>query len=256
MKMHPSFKLPKNLDSKIWRYIDFTKYVSMLATSSLFFARADNLNDNYEGALPKQNQKLKNELREMWDLDNNTTSTFDIYSEVRKHERKSIAICCWHLSEHESAAMWKLYLNSGEGVAVQTTVRKLLDCLENVLGVSVFSGMVDYTNYETEYISESNLFNLYMNKRNSFEFEKEFRSVFCRFPKSGTIISKNDVAKHFETIEEGGENIKVDIKSLIEKVVVSPHSQVWFEKLVRTITEKYEFYFDIENSKLKEPPVF
>ena len=43
---HVYSKLPyekPELNTKLWRYMDFTKYVSMLSSSSLFFARADTL---------------------------------------------------------------------------------------------------------------------------------------------------------------------------------------------------------------------
>ena len=36
--------------SHLWRYIDFTKYVSLLLSSGLHFARADTLGDSFEGA--------------------------------------------------------------------------------------------------------------------------------------------------------------------------------------------------------------
>src|SRR5215469_15260960 len=29
----------------------------------------------------------------------------------------------WHMNDHESAAMWKVYLKSNEGVAIQSTVQ-------------------------------------------------------------------------------------------------------------------------------------
>ena len=40
-------------DAVLWRYMDFTKFVSLLEKSSLFFARADKLEDPFEGYLPR-----------------------------------------------------------------------------------------------------------------------------------------------------------------------------------------------------------
>ena len=34
---HPSFHLPTNPSAKIWRYMDFTKFVSLLETNALYF---------------------------------------------------------------------------------------------------------------------------------------------------------------------------------------------------------------------------
>ena len=39
--------------------------------------------------------------------------------------RDCTAVNCWHINEHESAAMWDLYLKSNEGIAIQSTYQKL-----------------------------------------------------------------------------------------------------------------------------------
>ena len=63
---HVYSKLPyekPELNTKLWRYMDFTKYVSMLSSSSLFFARADTFDDFYEGAKGVAKNKDKWELQ-------------------------------------------------------------------------------------------------------------------------------------------------------------------------------------------------
>jgi hypothetical protein len=50
-KEHPSFLKPQGNKVKTRRYyMDFTKFVSLLEQSELFFARADKLGDIFEGA--------------------------------------------------------------------------------------------------------------------------------------------------------------------------------------------------------------
>ena len=58
-KEHPAFEKPSDEDIKIWRYIDFTKFVSLLDKQALFFARADRLSDPFEGSYSKANIKLR-----------------------------------------------------------------------------------------------------------------------------------------------------------------------------------------------------
>ncbi len=41
---------PKNENSKIWRYLDFAKFISILDRKALFFVRADRLSDKFEGS--------------------------------------------------------------------------------------------------------------------------------------------------------------------------------------------------------------
>src|ERR1700692_2386478 len=50
---HESFKLPTNKDIPIWCYMDLAKYLAMLESRSLFFARAPQLGDPFEGSSPK-----------------------------------------------------------------------------------------------------------------------------------------------------------------------------------------------------------
>ena len=56
---HPIFEKPDNENAKIWRYLDFTKFVSMLEKKALFFVRADKLGDQFEGSFSKANLELR-----------------------------------------------------------------------------------------------------------------------------------------------------------------------------------------------------
>jgi hypothetical protein len=44
-KEHRVFQKPEDENAKIWRYMDFTKFVSLLDTKSLYFTRVDRLGD-------------------------------------------------------------------------------------------------------------------------------------------------------------------------------------------------------------------
>ena len=46
---HPSFESPADRDVSIWRYMDLAKFIWILQKKALFFARADQLGDPYEG---------------------------------------------------------------------------------------------------------------------------------------------------------------------------------------------------------------
>ena len=54
-KRHHEFELLP-LDTPLWRYMDFTKFVAMLASKSLYFSRVDRLDDAFEGAFPTLQQ--------------------------------------------------------------------------------------------------------------------------------------------------------------------------------------------------------
>jgi hypothetical protein len=43
------YRYPENLNQRIWRYMDFAKFVALLDEEILFFPRASLLDDKYEG---------------------------------------------------------------------------------------------------------------------------------------------------------------------------------------------------------------
>src|SRR5215211_6876300 len=48
-------RTPSNPHIKIWRYMDFAKYMSLLDTGALFFPRSDTLEDPHEGTVTVPN---------------------------------------------------------------------------------------------------------------------------------------------------------------------------------------------------------
>lgn len=52
---HPSFPLTIDRNQKIWRYMDFTKFMHLLTTKSLWFNRSDKFEDPFEGKYPLKN---------------------------------------------------------------------------------------------------------------------------------------------------------------------------------------------------------
>jgi hypothetical protein len=140
-KEHPDLEKPKDENVKTWRYMDFTKFVSLLDKSALFFSRADELGDSFEGSYSRANIERRPVVygvngKEDHDLPRRLSNLF-------KEFPKFTLINSWHLNEYESAALWKLYLKSDDGIAVQSTFRHLRDSLKREER-SVFIGKVKY----------------------------------------------------------------------------------------------------------------
>jgi len=55
----PALIPPKDSKQKIWRYMDFTKFISMLEERSLYFSCIAVLNDQFEGSISKLNKLLR-----------------------------------------------------------------------------------------------------------------------------------------------------------------------------------------------------
>lgn len=176
-KEHRAFEKPNDENIKIWRYLDFTKLVSLLDKQALFFCRADKLLDPFEGSYSKANIQLRPKVYKGILSEKVQTKLSDIYDYIRK----CTIVNCWHISEHESAAMWKLYLKSDEGVAIQSTFKRLVESFNDYLK-DVYIGKVKYIDYKTDLIPEGNLFFPYLHKRKSFEYEHELRAIIGELP--------------------------------------------------------------------------
>jgi hypothetical protein len=248
--LHASFRLPTNKDISIWRYMDLGKYLAMLDRRSLYFARATLLGDPFEGSPTKLMVSQREYIRANKATDPRLAAykdTPDIafeWGHIFKELTKSYSISCWHMNEHESAAMWKLYSSSNEAVCIRSTYRRLRQCLPK----TVMVGEVNYINWETEGFPADNGLNFIMHKRLSFSHERELRAIFWEMA--------GDAQSYKPKIESGGIAIEVDLSSLIERVYVSPTATPWLTNLVRAMTAKCGYAFPVDQSILAASPLY
>ena len=255
---HPSFPQPENRDAKIWRYMDLSKFASMLLAGALFFPRATKLGDPFEGSNSKMVEAWRNSVR----ANRSATPEEDFFgglslqqvnemfeSEQRflKESVPTFFVNCWHQNEYESAAMWKLYAKSDEAVCVQSTYRKLL----RVLPKCVDTGLVTYRDYDQDGIDPGNVFNFIMSKRKSFEHEKEIRAV--AWEKLSGELGGDEIRG---AMNEFGLSIQVDMLELVENVFVSPTSPAWFKEVVQGLSRKLGLKLNVQQSKISEVPIF
>ncbi len=235
-KEHHIFEKPENEHAKIWRYIDFAKFVSMLDKKALLFSRADKLGDPFEGSYPNANVILRKEELEAANLPVNKVSKF-MGVNLKRFVRSAL-VSCWCLSEYESAALWTLYTKSDKGIAISSTFH----CLKTSFGngsPDIYISKVKYIDYQKDLFPTKNPLYPLICKRKSFEFEQELRAVTLQSPRS-------DHSRY----------ITVDLDTLIQKIYVAPTSPKWFYKLVKSIMEKYELDKDVLQSNLDENPIF
>lgn len=265
---HPIFVQPANEDELVWRYMDFTKFVSFLESRSLYFARADKLGDPFEGSLPKRNVNAREAIQKSVSLPPDIPQKIQEQywkqvastGEINKYWLRFYAINCWHMNDHESAAMWNLYLKSNEGVAIQSTYRKLRESI--IDDERVFLGKVNYIDYENDVISGYydvnsampimyNPLSTFVHKRKSFIHEQEVRALVWRHP-----TTAEEQIGHFQDTIVGGVEIRVDAELLVERIYVAPSAPDWLPDLVSNVVKRYGFKFEVVTSKLDERPVF
>jgi hypothetical protein len=296
---------PLETDSKIWRYMDLSKFLSLLENNSLFFTRSDKFQDPYEGTLNQpQLLAIKNEINNLKVLiadkstNKNVTggdekksllasffepfldalshlslNVLEASTDINKKLRSLACINCWHLNDAESNAMWKLYLKSNEGIAIQSTVKRLRDSFISN-NSTVHISKVRYLNYELESFGDDIFLSPFIHKRKSFEHEKELRAIV--FSAQNSDINKDWklllqlFAEHFkdrlQTEEceqivnvipnDFGINIPVDLDMLVENIYIAPTAPKWFVELINQITSRYNINKKVIQSSLYETPSY
>jgi len=217
------------------------KYVRKKST---FFCRVDRLGDPFEGSFSRKNVELRpNVYKEI------PSAMIEQLSKLYEKHRKFMFVNCWQIGEYESAAMWKLYLQNDEGIAIQSTFKKLTDSFDTP--ERIFAGKVEYIDYEKDWLPEGNVFFPFVHKRKSFEYEHELRA-FVDESLSGpepfnSQLESSNVGKYIP--------VKLDI--LIEKIYISPTAPQWFSELLLLLADRFDISKEkIVFSKLSERPVF
>lgn len=234
-------------DSLIWRYRDFNRYLSILENEELWFCRADQFSDPFEGSLPQKNI----EEREIKNDDAERTMAESLSLTYRTF-RKMTYLNCWHLNQYESAAMWNLYLSEDQGVAIVSTPNRLEDAL-NLDSDSYLLGSVDYIDYTREKISDNSMIAPFYHKRKSFEHENEYRVLHRNWSSnSETSLPANEIGSHY--LNGGG--VSVDLDKLVKEVRVSPSADLSFKYKVELETRVAGYDFQIVQSDMNSTPVF
>ena len=218
--------LPDDNDTIVWKYLDLSKFLDMLLSQQLFMSRSDKFEDQYEGTFSEPT------FEEIKKIAANNPKFLDYY----KSHREKVVISSWHINEYESFAMWQIFTQNTEGLAIQTTIGRLKEALLIEKKTEQYIGAVNYIDYKKEFIPFDDTFFPFLFKRKSFQYEREIRII-------------SDVSNTNLKIDNG---LKVDVNlnQLIEKIYIHPKSENWYKNLVIEFFSKLVFYFEIEKSDL------
>ena len=255
-------------DTSLWRYMSLDKLIDLLATQELHFTPLASFakSDPFEGYLPAVAMDADasvfrphvKDAESTWELveAHRNSSGHELTDEERAvaEERitdlkgaprlyrmaiaKSIAVNCWHINKGESEAMWRLYGDSGKGVAVETTFGALKDSIaarDSPFRVQIYP--VKYLDFfdtnlkPTDCVVEGHRAPLL--KRISYEHEREVRAFIVHVPettRAGLKLAEwNPVPVR----------IPVAANRLVKAVHVSPYPGEPFASSVVRICEKF-----------------
>lgn len=224
---NPNIKIPENPDTIIWKYMDLSKFLDILISGKMFMSRSDKFEDQFEGTFSEPT------FEEIKKISENNPKFLDYY----KAHRENVVISSWHTNQYESFAMWQIFTKNNEGLAIQSTIGRLKEALQQEKYTEQYIGEVNYIDYKKELIPFDDAFFPFLFKRKSFQYENEIRVI-------------SDVTSQNLVINDGLK-INVDINRMIEKIYIHPKSENWYKKLVIEVVSKLDFDFEIEKSDLE-----
>ena len=256
----------------LWRYLSLEKFVSLLSTQSLYFARADTFDDKFEGHVPLL-------IEEYYEKETKRLGTNGSQAVMKLwHEwRKCVMCSCWHRGSQESIGMWGRYDLHNSGIAIKTTMQCLKSSFTDKEDVDVHIGGVRYKEHQDikppKNIREIHTIYLpFFYKRTAFEFENEVRAIidasryikedFFRIKEGFSLSRKGfDLPTLLKRLEDTeidvcklGQSLQVDLNTLIDEVIISPYAEKWVTETVESVVCQYGFKFPVSRSRLLDPP--
>lgn len=220
----------------------------MISSSCLFFSRLSLLEDKYEGWYPDANF---NELEKLLTQANSKSSGFQKFIKEdsllyrllasRADHSEDMGVNCWHINENESAAMWKLYSSTNQGIAITSTFERLKASFDCFTADVVFIGKVKYIDYNKVSIPMGNAYEPYIHKRESFSHEKELRCLIDLTPYP-TFFRQCKTTNQviFYLPGEPGVNVPIDLTTLIEGIHLAPNTPEWIVTALKDLLIKYK----------------
>jgi len=137
-------------DTMLWRYMSFSKFLSLLESSALYFCRIDSFEDQLEATQPAGAKDFAVLTENPWQV-----FTLQCVDKQLEIFRNMTFANCWHMNPHENPKMWKNYvmLHGNEGVAIQTTFSALSDSFETDRLLTNIK--MKYINYDKHYLDYS-----------------------------------------------------------------------------------------------------
>ena len=260
--VHPALVQPNVANASIWRYMDFAKYVALLRSKSLHFARLDKLDDPFEGSISRAEHESIVERAKIGEAGGELPAEwqgryYDVLMQNTRNGRRSCYVNCWHFNEGESEAMWRLYSQSSFAIAVKSSYARLRDALPTPSPsgrpyAGPFLGEVTYLDHFKEVLPTDNGFTAIMNKRPSFRHEQECRALLW-IPEPDDYVFLSNPDSIFEQYPTGL-SISVELPALVEFTAISPLAPPWFHESVADVTLRYGFDWPTKPSLLSAKP--
>lgn len=230
---HPSFiNVPEN-DETLWRYMDLTRFITLLQSQSLYFSSTSFFPDLWEGEYGLANQLARPKL-----YGSDSEKISQVLTQSTDYFKQRVFVNCWNQSPYEAVSMWSRYVPLSQGIAISTTWEKLT---RNIMAEeTIYGAKVQYIDHDSDFIPEGNRLNAFLTKQKYFSDENEVRLLHY----------KDDG----QEINLPGINVRIDLGGLIEGVHLAPGTPAWAYETVSKLCQTYGLETEVFTSVIDKKP--
>lgn len=263
-----------NDDTVLWRYMNVSQFLNLLTTASIWLSRADVLqkSDPFEGRVPIAQRNAERAYyhhinwADVRDIHGSLYFTqtqraqrqIEMSEQMAENQKFHTYINCWNIEPVENAAMWKVYGKEHNAVAIKTTLGRLRSALGNNKDYKIEAGKISYIDFSSDALERpTSQFEKFFTKSEFYRSEGEFRLLFHDWGEECSLFTNSEkfiAEPNVEELDEmaPGLNVPVDIKELIQSLVIGPDSDPWLLESLNTIAEPFLPGIRFENSVVKQ----
>ena len=202
-----------------------SRFEEMITEHRLHFASANQFEDPFEGAVAVLPHDFPVDPR---------YSEMEFVEKAFAELKRLTKLSCWHIEDHESVAMWKLYADLGKGLAITSTPAKLASALTPFrlrpeYGVEdLWGGNVAYVNLLKVRL-RAGMLNRFFFKHNAYSWEKEFRLA----------ISVRMAEEYGVPVPTDGIFVDAAVPDLIEEIHIGPAIEPQERRRINEVCKEY-----------------
>lgn len=216
---------PADPEAPIWRFMNLRKFKDLLATSELFFNRADRFQQDEQEGIPSEEYIIRArglnplDVRDRLELNNDLATLAQF--------REAMYVNCWYLFDEEKAYTWETY--GEDGVAVVSTYGKLKTALDTLPPED--DAHLGLVRYGMKHLTRYNTMMFITTKREEFADDREVRAMLWIRDEYAGINRHYDIhnvphprplTPPDPTRVKGYHRRRVDIAALVTEIVVNP----------------------------------
>ncbi len=257
LKNKPTNEEPEN----IFMYIFIQIYNAVISNLGNINVEISNLIRDYTQKLTnayvnKNYEDIRNILLEIDECES------FVNRNIKEFYRNNTFVSCWHISDTESDAMWKIYSNK-RGIAIKTTINKLEQHLDfSTVEKEGYEVVMNRIIYEDKNLLFNDVNNkpshellqsgkddpsyFFFIKKFCYSYENELRLLFFKRPCS-LVTKKYESLKYIHKLEETNSinrenvfniNININLNEFIDEIIVSPFAPDYYFTTLCSIFEK------------------